>query len=755
MNKKVLLFALFIIAVNYKITATAQVSSQPYQWKSVQMRGGGFVDGVVYHPTEKNLLYCRTDMGGAYKWNEELKSWEPLLDWVSYNDRNLMGVESIALDVNDPNRLYMACGTYTTVVGGPNAILRSDDRGKTFKRTDVPFRMGGNENGRGNGERMQVDPNNSNILFMGTRIDGLWKSEDAAVTWSRVSSFPEIVIPAADTIRVPRGRYRPRPNGIIFVVFDLKSKAGNKSAVIFAGTSQKGKENLFRSTDGGSTWLQIPGEPTDLMPTHAILSSDGILYITYGTNPGPDVMTDGAVYKYNTTNNQWTNITPLKPNSENEAGFGYAAVAVDVQHPQTLIVSTFHRYGKAGNDDIFRSLDAGATWKPVFTGGGGGKYDYIDAPYVSHTGIHWLFDMEIDPFNSDHAIFTTGYGLHETFDLTDVDKGKPTTWGTKNKGIEETVALELLSPPKGVPLISAIGDYGGFVHQNLDEPAPEGNFINPHFANTDAVTCGWQNSNVVVRVGEGSSQVGGGNIGYSLDGGKTWQPTTSTPQADSKHGFICVSTSGNIWIWTPQRSAPYITSDKGATWKQIQGLPNNTRIIADPLNNAKFYAMDLFNGKLFISTDNGNSFTVQDFHLPNGLPDRNSNRGDIRGGQDRIYAAPGKEGDLWIATFDGLYHTKNISDFEQISGVTEIHAFGFGKAAPKSNYAALYLAGTINGVDGIFRSDDKGKNWVRINDDAHRWSLILQITGDPKKYGRVYVGTHGRGTLYGDINQSK
>jgi hypothetical protein len=28
--------------------------------------------------------------------------------------------------------------------------------------------------------------------------------------------------------------------------------------------------------------------------------------------------------------------------------------------------------------------------------------------------------------------------------------------------------------------------------------------------------------------------------------------------------------------------------------------------------------------------------------------------------------------------------------------------------------------------------------------------LLLQITGDPKQFGRVYVGSHGRGTFYGD-----
>ncbi|RZK11499.1 MAG: hypothetical protein EOO46_06550, partial [Flavobacterium sp.] len=186
--------------------------NQPYNWKNVQIAGGGFVDGVIFHPTAKGLLYCRTDMGGAYRWNAVSKSWEPLLDWVSYKDNNLMGVESIALDPADPNRLYMACGTYTSSPG-PNAILRSDDKGKTFKRTDVKFRMGGNENGRGNGERMAVDPNNGNVIYMGTRLDGLWYSKDRAVTWNRVESFPEITEPVAPpNVETPR-RYKPRSNG--------------------------------------------------------------------------------------------------------------------------------------------------------------------------------------------------------------------------------------------------------------------------------------------------------------------------------------------------------------------------------------------------------------------------------------------------------------------------------------------------------------------------------------------------------------
>lgn len=724
-----------------------------YTWKNVQIVGGGFVDGIIFHPTEKNLRYARTDMGGAYRWEEQEQQWKPLMDWVSYDDNNLMGVESIALDQKNPDLLYLACGTYTNSKSPNGEILISYDRGNTFKRVKVPFKMGGNENGRGNGERMAVDPANGNIIYLGTRHNGLWKSEDAGLHWNQVNTFPIIHEEMPTTLSEKEKNiwhWALQGSGIVWVVFDPASANAKGCETLYAAYSLIDQANLFRSTDGGKTWNAVPGQPTQYRPTHGVLATNGMLYISYGDIPGPIVMNDGGVWKYDTKQDTWTNITPNKPEPEKDKRFGYAAVAVDASDPDVLLTSVFHRSARFGGDDIYRSTDGGQSWRAVFANGT--EFDYSKAPYVQHTPIHWLFDVEIDPSNADHAIFTTGFGGFETYNLTNVDKGIETNWSVYTTGIEETVPLTLCSPPVGAQLISGIGDYAGFVHWDIDQSLDEQYFTNPSFGNCDWVTCAALKPELIVRVGIASRHQPGSNIGYSFDFGKIWQPA-KMPTPESQHGTIAVSANGATWVWTPENQQPFSTYDKGETWTLINELPTNIQVVSDMVNPGLFYAIDLKSGLFYHSTDSAKTFTAQALNLDKGLVPKLSNRGDIRGGQDRIYATPGYENDKWIAAFDGLYHSAaNNSTFTLFSNVTEIHGFGFGKEAPGNNYPTLYLIGSINQIRGIYRSDDKAQNWVRINDNQHQWGLLLTITGDPKKYGRVYIGSHGRGIIYGDIS---
>src|SRR5450759_1384338 len=120
--------------------------------------------------------------------------------------------------------------------------------------------------------------------------------------------------------------------------------------------------------------------------------------------------------------------------------------------------------------------------------------------------------------------------------------------------------------------------------------------------------------------------------------------------------------------------------DNGSTWQQVKGIADNLRVIADKVNPKKFYALSLTKGKLYTSADGGNTFTEQALNNIVTIPKTGTDRGDNRGGQDRIYAVPVREGDLWLAAFDGLYHsTDGGKIFLKLNGVEEIHGFGFGK----------------------------------------------------------------------------
>ena len=89
--------------------------------------------------------------------------------------------------------------------------------------------------------------------------------------------------------------------------------------------------------------------------------------------------------------------------------------------------------------------------------------------------------------------------------------------------------------------------------------------------------------------------------------------------------------------------------------------------------------------------------------------------------------------------------------FTRLGNVEVADAIGFGKAAPRRGYPAIYALAQVDGIQGVFRSDDAGSSWVRINDDQHQFATAgATITGDPRVYGRVYIGTNGRGIIQGD-----
>ncbi len=747
--------AVGLIALGWACSALAQAAvpkslpSEPYRWQNVVIGGGGFVTGIVPHPRQNGLMYARTDVGGAYRWDDAARRWVPITDWIGMADVDLTGCESIAVDPNNVQLVYLAVGTYSR---GKAAILRSDDQGRTFKRTDVPFKMGANEAGRFNGERLAVDPNDGTILFFGSRRDGLWKSADRGATWQKVESFPTADTRETSSSEAADSRpwfgFNQQPVGIVTVLFDpAGSRPGHPTPTIYAAVSTT-DTNLYRSTDGGVTWLAVPQQPVGLCPNHLVRAPDGMLYLSYGKEPGPNTMSDGAIWKFNPKTGAWANITPVKPHESNQP-FGYGCIAVDAQHPATLMATTFAHWGP--HDEIFRSTNGGASWIQLWNDHA--RWDHSSAPYTQSRTPHWMGTMVINPFNADQVLFTTGYGIWSCTNATRADSGQPTDWTFLDAGLEETVPLALLSPPRGAHLLSGVGDIDGFRHADLNQSPVEGTFSGQRYGNTEDLAMAGANPELIVRTGTGGGRGAGRIVRASLseDGGKTWKMLGGEPPNSSGAGTIALSADGRIIVWTPRRSAPFRSVDDGTNWTACAEFLSGMSVIADPVNPAKFYACDARAGRILISTNGAVSFTL----TPATFPAAENFGGGFGGGGGAgamLSATPGLEGDLWLAfRSNGLYHSGDAgATFTKLDAVQEAYSLGFGKAAPGRNYPALYLTGKAGNLQALFRSDDAGAAWVRINDDQHQYGWINHVTGDPRIYGRVYFATGGRGIIYGD-----
>ena len=108
--------------------ATKDISSE-MEWGTLRIGGGGFVSGIV---TGKDVMYARTDVGGAYRYNYDTESWEQLFDFISEADRGLLSVDAMAIDPTDDNTVYFLCGC-AYFSAEKTVIFKTTDGGKTFK----------------------------------------------------------------------------------------------------------------------------------------------------------------------------------------------------------------------------------------------------------------------------------------------------------------------------------------------------------------------------------------------------------------------------------------------------------------------------------------------------------------------------------------------------------------------------------------------------------------------------------------------
>lgn len=687
--------------------------TQTYTWKHAPIGGGGFVTGIVTHKTSGDR-YCRTDVGGAYRWDAANNKWVQLLDWLSDSQVDLYGVEALALDPQNPNNLYMLCGT-NYVGNGKSAILKSTDKGNTFTVVDLTntFKVHGNGSGRGNGERLAVDPNNSNILYCGTRANGLWKSTDAGLTWTQ--SWTGVTTTS-------------NGNGICFVLFDPSSSVVNgASQTIYIGVSRTGGATLYKSTNGGASFTDISPTTTFLPHRAALLGTT--MYVSYSDFEGPQANGSGKLYKLNTATGVWTNVTPASWKDH-----PYGGISIDPTNVNRVIVSscgdyTNNQYGTGWGDWVFLTTDGGATWthkngpnatsdsNGIGWAGGGG-------------GINWMDCIEFDQDNLNKVRVIGGGGV---FTCSDITATNP-SWKYDVIGIEETALIDGVSIPGG-SFISSFGDVAGFVHEPLTSyPSKQ---VSPTDGNNQSIAYAGANPNRVVRASNG------GNVVYhSSDKGVTW---TGCATNMGSNGKVSISADGGTILHCPGGSSTiYFTTNNGASWTSCSGVSVADAVpVADQVNSNIFYVFSPKTGQFFRSTNKGVSFSE--------MTAVGASTADFPWEAATVRAVPGVEGHVWVPLGrNGLKYSANGgSTYTTLANVTYCKAIGIGKTMTGASYPTVFIWGTVSGVTGLFRSTDQGANWSKINDDAHQFAGAPLLVGDMNVAGRVFMSAGGgRGLLY-------
>jgi hypothetical protein len=705
------LFALAGLLVLMAIAAHA--ASHPYRWQIIPFGGGGYVPGYLYHPTAKNLLYARTDVGGIYRFDFSKQRWSQLLDNLGHDDGELMGVLSIALDPNDPSKIYTANGLYLGEWSRKGAVLRSADQGRTWQKTELPIHVGGNADGRGSGERLVVDPHDGKVLFYASNQDGLWLSTDGAESFSR--------------IRSPSSSYS---------LAAIDPKSGD----LYLGSAD-GIGSLYVSHDHGRNFSRVSETPEEV-PQHVAFGKDGSTYVTFsGSNSksaiSPAYADRGSVWKRDPMGH-WAEVTPERPTVN--LHFGYSGV--DVGPDGTVAVALLDRWDD-GNG-IYLSRDGGAHW----IGLKGLTHTALDStPWLrSQIGDPeqiggWLSDLKINPFDRDEMIFT---GTRFSRNLSEAGSGKKVEIELVTTDLEETCTTALVAPLSGpIKVMAAMLDNAGAAWYDIAK-GPDAGVFRPAKQGGNSVDYAALRPSFIVREADEAATKGY----YSEDGAKSWIAFPSTPYKPvpgewHSPGVIAVSAGASSIVWLPERQGAYYSTDKGRTWKESAGWftrrDRQLTVISDKAYDRVFYAYDL-DGTILMSVDGGASFSLSVTGLKKvEIWQRAS-----------LHVVPGRLRDLWLVAPYGLMHSRDArSPMTNLPHVTDAWALGFGAPLVNGAYPAVYLWGRVDKREGLWRSDDEGQSWVQISDDNHKFAGIDHIAGDWRQAGLVYIAPGARGLMVG------
>jgi len=746
-------------------------------WGFIGPGGGGAMFNPAINPADPDHVFVACDMTGSYVTYDGGRKWRMF---------NLKGVSRFfVFDPGNSDLVYAGTSTrlfrsgdrgntWITLYPAPENIMAINTRGDhasevVVTRDSMITRI----------KKLVIDPDNSEKLFLLIEKTGkihtkssqmLLVSKDAGVTWKEETIFEfeannilldatspfanrTLYVTGKNNIQVRKDGEWSKANlpdqaeSINHYVDGVDIKARQHVIYAISGKSYFNPQGnsiasgIYKTIDGGESWDRLEkdlvGNKTEGARDPEFRSiavsyyHPETIYISYaGLIFGKDSVGIG-VAKSSDSGDTWQ----LVWNDMNVSGNGIVSPNresgwLDERFGPGWGENPFHM-GVADHDpDIcfatdfgrtIKTTNGGDTWQQVYTNkleGGG----WMSRGLQVTTGYMVAFD----PFDPLHVFLAdTDTGLMESF-----DGGKSWTSATVNNGVPRywvnSTYWLIFDPEKK-------GKVWALMSRNHDLPRPKM----------------WRRMNM--------SDYQGGVL-ISNTGGKTWQVTSKDmgesaathmimdPESDPEKRTLYVCAFGK---------GVYKSEDGGVSWRQKnKGIEESqpaawrlTRRDDGELFLVVFRKSDdgsIGNdrdGALYRSSNGSESWVKM--NMPEGVngptslivdpdnPDHILMSAWGRYGEDRF--SSNKGGGIYLSEDDGaswtpvLTHDQHIHDLTIDPGSGTLYAAGFNSSA--------------------YRSDDKGRTWLRIKGYNFKWGKRVQP--DPMDPDKIYIITFGGGVWHG------
>ncbi len=319
--KKYLYILSFLFCSNYSNSQTAtwtNIGPIPFPQKTIgQVHGIGRVSEIKFHPSDPNKMYCASASGGLWFSNNKGVSWTNLgTDKVT----NVQSA-SLAIDPTNDQTIYWGTGDANYYSSG-FGVYKTSNGGTTWSASNS-----------GMGNRLVVEllivPTNSQILIAATN-SGIYKSTNGGANWVQKGS-----------------------SGIQYT--DLVFKPGSNGQIIYAAA----KKGFYRSLDAGESWSQISS-------SSFVFGADGSRLAVSAANPNivylGNVGTGTVCELYRSADGGTTWINARSESTKALAGYDASGggqgnynfdIEVNPANANELYVCAHV---------IWRSTDAGSTW---------------------------------------------------------------------------------------------------------------------------------------------------------------------------------------------------------------------------------------------------------------------------------------------------------------------------------------------------------------------------------------------------------